>query len=107
MQSLFDYHQRREEALGYVSASNLLLSLASAIILYANLSFIEANQRTEKAAELLKIIVGNQKKITRLSKKIESSKSINRQRTWYRVVLRLYEEVLNAEYEMKEMNHGR
>ncbi len=106
LHSLFDYHKRRETALGYATASNLLISIRSAIIMFANLSIIDASQIVEEGVDLYEKTLTNQKKIERLTKKIRMSKSIKRQRIWYRIILRLHEEMLQAELKMKELESG-
>lgn len=106
LHSLFDYHQRREDALGYAIASNLLLSIASSILFFSTLAVIESSKNTKRGAELLATIGDNKQKIRRLTKKIRSSRSINRQRTWYKIILRLSAEIMQAEYELKELADG-
>ncbi len=106
LHSLFDYHQRREAALGYATASDLLISIQSAIITDAGTSILTAFQALEEGADLYEKAISNQKKIERLTKKIRQSKSIKRQRIWYRIILRLHEESLRAELRTEEMIHG-
>ena len=106
LHSLLDYHQRREEALGYAMISDLLLSLRSTILFLSSVSVIESIQKLTEGTELHGQAMNNRKKIDRLSRKIKQSKSIKRQRTWYRVILRLHEEILQAEFRMKELADG-
>ena len=104
--SLFDYHQRREEALAYVQPSQLLISLRSGILTFSNLQIIGEVQKIEEGDKLLNVFLTNEKKIERLSRKINQSKSIRRQRTWYQIILRLYQEMLYAGLRMKELEDG-
>lgn len=104
--NLYDFYERREQALGFTEPSPFLQSMQSAIVLEASKTFVSAAQRMDEAQKLHELIQKNSEKIAKLSKRIESSKSEKRIRTWYTVVLKLYEEADEAQKKLEAMSDG-
>ena len=96
LHNLYEFHLRRERALGYVEASDFLLSIRSAITCVAASRFLAVSLKTIDDEELYTLVMANKKKIDRLTKRIRKSRSKKRIRTWYAIIVKLYDELEEA-----------
>lgn len=105
LHNLYEFHLRRERAIGYVEPSNLLMSLRSSIVLMAATGFLESTMKLEEGGELFELVMSNKKKIDRLSRRIRKTRSKKRARTWYAIVVRLYDELEEANRKLKDLEN--
>jgi hypothetical protein len=104
--SLYEYHLRREKALGFAEPSNLLMSIRAALVLIAASRFAKSAIELEEGEKLYSLVAANQKKILRLAKRIRKSRNKKHIRTWYAIILRLYDELEEANKKLGEMADG-
>ena len=104
--NLYEFHLRREQALGFSQPSDFLHSLASALLFEASTRYAKAAVRLTEAEELYQTITRNKKKVDRLARRIEKSNSKSRINTWYSIALRLREETLVASARLEALNDG-
>ena len=105
LHNLYEFHWRRERAIGYVEPSNLLMSLRSSIVLMAATRFLESSMNMEEGEKLYSLVMNNKKKIDRLSRRIRKTRSKKRARTWYAIVVRLYDELEEANRKLKGLEN--
>jgi hypothetical protein len=104
--NLYEFHLRREQALGFSQPSDFLHSLASALLFEASTRYAKAAVRLTEAEELYQTITKNKRKVDRLAKRIEKSNSKARINTWYSIALRLREETLEASRRLEVLDRG-
>ena len=104
--NLYEFHLRREQALGFAQPSDFLHSLASSLVFEASTRYAKAAVRLTEAEELYQTIARNKRKVDRLAKKVEKSNSKSRINTWYSIALRLREETLEASARLEVLNDG-
>ena len=104
--NLYEFHLRREQALGFAQPSDFLHSLASALVFEASTRYAKAAIRLTESEELYQTIARNRKKVDRLAKRIDKSNSKQRINTWYSIALRLREETLEASKRLEVLERG-
>ena len=106
LHNLYEFHLRRERALSYVEPSNLLLSIRSSIVLLAATRYLETSMKMDDGEKLFSLVMNNKKKIDRLTKRIRKSRSKKRIRTWYAIIVRLYDELEEANRKLEDLANG-
>ena len=100
------YLEYRDIAVGREEPSNLSSSMNSYIFQLTSVGFLTSVRALGEAADLMNTITKNRAKAERLIKKVERTKSIKRARTWYSIVVRLYQEAEEAGERLKELENG-
>ena len=103
LHNLYEFHLRRERALGYVEPSDLLLSIRSAIVCVAASRFLKTSLETDEGEKLYTLVMTNKKKIDRLTKRIKKSRSKKRIRTWYAIIVKLYDELEETNEKLEKL----
>ena len=106
LHNLYEFHLRRERALSYIEPSNLLLSLRSSIVLLAATRFLDSSIKMDEGEKLFSLIMSNKKKIDRLIRRIRKSRSKKGIRTWYAIIVRLYDELEDANKKLEDLANG-
>jgi hypothetical protein len=106
MYNLYEYHLRREQALGFNQASDFLHSMASALVFESATRFNKTVIELTEAEKLYQEITGKKRRVDRLAKRIERSNSKQRINTWYKIILRLREEITEASRQLETLDNG-
>ena len=103
LHNLYEFHLRRERALGYVEPSDFLLSIRSVIVLVPASRFLETSLKVVEGEKLYTLVMANKKKIDRLTRRIRKSRSKKRIRTWYAIIVKLYDQLEEANEKLEKL----
>ena len=96
IENIFDYHLRRDEAIGGGFASLILQTLRSYLITATSMELVTELTHLEQVNNLHEIIVDNKATVANLLAKAERSKSEKNIQNYYTEAVRLYEEAADA-----------